>query len=113
MQIWDSDLGFLSFVGDNTNFTSYQITLPDPFSNWHYFTSVITPSNIITYVNGISYYNSSSIALRGSFDRIWLGRRIDQYWKGWIPNFTLYNRALTPAEILQNYNATKGRFRLT
>jgi len=112
MQIWDSDLNFLSFVGDNTNFTTYQIGMPDPFSNWHYFTSVITPSTINTYINGINYYNSSSITLRGSFDRIWIGTRGDQFWKGWIPAFTLHNRALSPTEIQQNYNATKGRFRL-
>jgi hypothetical protein len=29
-----------------------------------------------------------------------------------IANFQIYNRALTAAEILQNYNATKGRYGL-
>jgi hypothetical protein len=33
-------------------------------------------------------------------------------YNGNIALFTIYNRALTPAEILQNYNATKGRFNL-
>ena len=32
---------------------------------------------------------------------------------GTISNVQIYNRALSPTEILQNYNATKGRFRLT
>ena len=31
---------------------------------------------------------------------------------GRIPIIQLYNRALTPSEILQNYNSTKGRFGL-
>lgn len=31
---------------------------------------------------------------------------------GNIAQFSIYNRALTPAEILQNYNATKGRYNL-
>ncbi len=35
-----------------------------------------------------------------------------RYFKGNISNTSLYNRALSPAEILQNYNATKGRFGL-
>jgi len=31
---------------------------------------------------------------------------------GKIPNVQMYNRALTASEVLQNYNATKGRFGL-
>jgi hypothetical protein len=32
------------------------------------------------------------------------------FWPGSIPNVTLYNRALTPAEISQNFNALRGRY---
>jgi len=35
-----------------------------------------------------------------------------RYLNGVIANTLLYNRALTQAEVLQNYNATKGRFNL-
>jgi hypothetical protein len=35
-----------------------------------------------------------------------------RYFKGNISNTSLYNRALSPTEILQNYNATRGRFGL-
>jgi hypothetical protein len=35
------------------------------------------------------------------------------YFNGKISKVSIYNRALTPIEILQNYNATKGRFSLT
>ena len=35
-----------------------------------------------------------------------------KYHNGYISHITAYNRALTPAEVLQNYNATKGRFLL-
>ena len=34
------------------------------------------------------------------------------YFNGKISNVSIYNRALTPAEILQNYNALKGRYNL-
>jgi len=112
MEIWDSNSQYLSFVGNNTNYNSYSFYLPDDFSNWHYFTTVITPSNIQTYVNGVSYYNSSSLTKRGTFDRIWLGTRKGQNWKGWMSGVSLYNRVLTSAEVLQNYNATKSRFGL-
>lgn len=33
-----------------------------------------------------------------------------QYFNGNISNAKIYNRALTAAEVLQNYNATKGRY---
>jgi hypothetical protein len=36
------------------------------------------------------------------------GRRLNSQ----TASVKLYNRALTPAEVLQNYNATKGRFLL-
>ena len=35
-----------------------------------------------------------------------------RYWDGEIPVVKVYNRALTSSEVLQNYNATKGRFGL-
>lgn len=35
-----------------------------------------------------------------------------EYWNGNIPQVQIYNRALSTAEVLQNYNATKGRYGL-
>jgi len=35
-----------------------------------------------------------------------------RYWQGNISNTLIYNRALSTAEVLQNYNATKKRFGL-
>jgi hypothetical protein len=37
---------------------------------------------------------------------------ISRYMNGSISNVQLYNRALSDIEVLQNYNATKGRFGL-
>ena len=34
------------------------------------------------------------------------------YWKGGIASFQAYNRALISSEVLQNYNAIKGRYGL-
>ena len=36
----------------------------------------------------------------------------NQQFKGYCNTYKIYNRALTPQEIQQNYNATKGRFGL-
>lgn len=40
----------------------------------------------------------------------WAGQT--RYFGGNIASVSIYNRALSPTEILQNYNATKGRFKL-
>ena len=112
MQIWDSDVQFFAFIGNSAGqFNDYSFNLPDAFSNWHYFTSIITPSTVTTYVNDTIYYNNS-ITRRGAFDRIWIGTRGGQEWKGWIPGLTLYDRVLYDYEVKQNYNAIKGRFGL-
>ena len=47
---------------------------------------------------------------------ILIGKRFDantDYFKGSMGSVRIYNRVLTDAEILQNYNATSGRFLLT
>ena len=35
---------------------------------------------------------------------------VSRYWTGNIFQIKVYNRALSPTEVLQNYNATKGRY---
>lgn len=112
MQIWGNDTQYMEFRGNNTSYESTILDdLPRPFYEWNHFTSVQTPSSSKVYLNG-KILLTASTSRRGVFDRIWLGSRGEQYWKGWLPNLNLYNRALSPEEILQNYNATKGRFGL-
>ena len=85
---------------------------------WVYLCCVVdsgTPTYI--YVNNTSYTpsranGSSSFNISGA-QNVDVARRTDstsQYIDGQISNLHIYNRALTAAEVLQNYNATKGRF---
>ena len=49
----------------------------------------------------------------GIFDNIYIGSDSGQsgrYYNGRIAMVQLYNRALTNTEILQNFNATRGRY---
>ena len=112
MQIWDSDSDYLSFIGDGTTYTSYGFVVTNTFQTWNHFVAIISPTNIKNYCNGQLMYNTNGITLRGSFDRIWLGTRINQYWNGWISGLQVYNRALSAQEVLQNFNATKNRYGL-
>ena len=64
---------------------------------WHSGSGQTRPIGVATGVGCIGNYSpTSSLAQDGT-----------------ISNCCIYNRELSPTEILQNYNATKGRFRLT
>jgi len=111
MQIWDGEKQFLSFVGTNSSYSSYSFNINGDFRDWNFYCTVITPTYIKTWVNDDLMYDSN-IALRGSFDRFWVGQRGGQHFNGNIPNFLIHNKSLTNTEVLQNYNALKSRFGL-
>jgi hypothetical protein len=73
-------------------------------------------NNYYTYVDGV--LQNSGTANLGNINpnnTIWIGtlRLFNQaYFNGNIAQVSIYNKALTAAEILQNFNATKSRFGL-
>tara|TARA_Y100000389_G_scaffold201734_1_gene245186 strand:- start:5 stop:721 length:717 start_codon:yes stop_codon:yes gene_type:complete len=90
---------------------------------WTYNGGGFTTSNIVIYVNGIAYTGGDLSTLRGGsgtpninstglvFSRA--GTTVNNYYgKPIIANFKVYNRTLSPTEVLHNYNALKGRFGL-
>lgn len=86
-----------------------------PNNVWIYCTVMYDGNYKYIYKNGVLDTISSSgqtlTYYSGAFLRI--GARQDASllpFAGNIPNVSLYNRALTPQEILQNFNATRGRF---
>lgn len=81
------------------------------------FTQTVgTPSNnAIIYLNGNSVLTTTVKHLDQTVGlQIGLGGiTSSQYISGSIAHGQVYNRVLAPSEILQNYNALKGRFNLT
>ena len=74
------------------------------------------------YINGVNVpFNvqngtaPSSLPNFSSTDVFYLGRNVSADWynDGRISNTHIYNRSLSPSEILHNYNALKGRFGLS
>ena len=110
-QIWDSDTQFLFFIGNNSSYQSGTFSVP-AFQNWNHFSISISPTFVKTYVNGSIVNTNTAATLRGIFDKIWIGTRKNQLWKGWIATCKLYSRELSATEVQQNYNATKRRFNL-
>jgi hypothetical protein len=65
------------------------------------------------YKNGVSFYTSSvTPAYRTSgFSQTIIGAYgAARYFNGKISNVAIYNRVLTASEILQNFNALRGRY---
>jgi hypothetical protein len=84
---------------------------------WHHLVAVYV-NKIVTgiYVDGISYpFTTLSDGIVTSMSnplnvRIGTNQTNEYMFRGNISQVQLYNRALTAQEILQNYNATKGRY---
>ncbi len=74
--------------------------------------NVGTPSNnAILYVNGVSVLTTTTKFLSNSSNLLFgYGNSVNQYFNGSISNGLIYNRVLTAAEVLQNFNAVRRRF---
>ena len=82
-------------------------------NEWANFTVVHSGSNVVIYKNGISIGTSGSFStLPSTSSTILIGNRDDNArgFEGKISQVLVYDTALTAAEVLQNYNATKGRY---
>lgn len=82
---------------------------------WNMYTGILTDSNIFLYKNGtlIGQTSHSKTFLNWSNNTFRIAANaINNFLDGNISQTKIYNRALTASEVLQNYNATKGRFGL-
>jgi hypothetical protein len=85
-----------------------------PFNTWILLTVTNNGSNVSAYVNGI-LTNTASGTLVSATGVTSIGydvNRTNYPFKGNISNAKIYNRALSAAEIQQNYTVTKSRFNL-
>jgi hypothetical protein len=102
--------GAISFHGDAQNKSSYI-----PTTNvWINVTNTVTASAVSTlYVNGVSTYTVTGYTYgNGTPSRLGIGADPggQEPFQGNISQVSIYNRALTVAEIRQNFNALRGRF---
>jgi hypothetical protein len=82
-------------------------------TNWNHICVIIntTTNNLQLFGNGNQLNNSTINSMSTSVSNI--GRYVIgniNFLKGNLASYKIYNRALSPTEILQNYNATKGRY---
>jgi hypothetical protein len=110
------------FLGNNNFFfrmtesglsTSFSIGYETSMNgNWHFVAAVRTSTNLCrASLDGNSFVDGDERS--GTFTFNSVGKNgAGQYWDGNIAMTQIYNRALSATEVLQNYNATKGRFNL-
>ena len=89
------------------------LTLPSSSTIWTMATCVIDSSNISLFLNGGSKITGTNTLQTSGNVRLGSYPGGANPFNGNIGLAQIYNRALTDAEVLQNYNATKGRFGLT
>ena len=101
--------------GDADTSTSQPAVInPNFYNTWHNATFVIEPSTQYIYYNGqfmtsTARTNNTDITINSLSLGLSMGYG---YYSGKIASNILYSRKLSPTEILQNYNALKGRFGL-
>ena len=86
---------------------------------WYYGVVVYSNTNIQFYINSSIIYSRGSAQSSTAGSNVSIGNASypnngigTRFFSGNISFCKIYNRALSQLEILQNYNATKGRFNL-
>jgi hypothetical protein len=83
-------------------------------NSWVNYSMTYDGNITIGYLNGLTTDSTSIGNQTYTNNTLRVGLWINSlYFKGNIPQVSIYNRALSAQEILQNYNATKTRFGLT
>ena len=82
---------------------------------WSHFVGVKGSDEVRTYTNGVLINTQTySGSITTDNDNLSIGRYLGygRYWDGNLAIVRVYNRSITETEVLQNYNAQKGRFGL-
>ena len=105
----------LGFYFDMATSAWYTTSTTFSANTWHYLCFTHNSSN-----SGSYYFDGTAVttvsnpgslaAITNNPITIGYGSINSYYWSGRISNVQIYNRALTASEVLQNYNAQKGRY---
>lgn len=106
-------LGSTIYVGDYVNPADYSLTFTVPSTGWYQVAQIRNGANHFGFLNAVQRasgtYTNTSI---NAASTLRIGNSISNvdYMNGNIAIVQIYNKALTAAEISQNFNATRGRF---
>jgi hypothetical protein len=123
IDFWEGKFGMALFSqGSNTNYFSVTTNSSFIAGQWYHLVATYdgsrSPSGIKIYANGVLQGTTSSItgsyvAMSNTTQDVVIGKAgwsSGQYFKGIIDSTRIYSRALTPSEILSNYEAGNIEF---
>lgn len=112
-QMWDILL-FNGSVGAHLNGTGAEAGTPFQVGVWQNVVFTFTYPTITSYMNGIQKNSYSSTSINtGTVNNLSISKGVFgtyQYFNGLISNVQIYDRALTPSEIQQNFEVLRGRY---
>lgn len=100
------------WLGDGNTY-NYSSGLDTANQTWSMATLTLTSTNVKWYINGILQHTRVNAHTSSTFSNLYIGSDGGlggRYYNGRIAMVQLYNRALTDAEILQNFNAYRTRY---
>ena len=111
IDVRSTGIAFLTICSSTVRISQHSMTT----GVWYHFMGTYNGSKMIGYINGVKYTESSQSGNFGSDSNFSaIGRypaNTSYMWPGSVSGFVVYNRSLTADEILQNYLATKGRYK--
>lgn len=103
-------IGNISFRIPGGSTANFQATGFSGINQWGYVTCVYNQTHRQIYFNGSFVSQTAEAGATVDFGSPQICGPNSQQFQGNIANFKIYNRALTPQEIQQNYNALKSRY---
>ena len=114
--LWNNDTQITVETGNGTARPAYSLVHPTTNQNWTHYCLTYNDGTVTVYINGTLLDSRTAPVIQNTSRQVVIGRWAPSYssyyLNGRISNAQTYNRALTQAEITQNYNAQKSRFNL-
>jgi hypothetical protein len=113
-----ASVDFLQVEGAGIAFANL-LTTPIAFGQWFYLTVTISSTTTTLYINGVANGSNARVSAAAmAISYLTLGARpvlgvsdgATYAFNGSIAQATVYTRALTAGEVLQNFQALRGRF---
>jgi hypothetical protein len=105
--------GYWSFATYGSTNQDWNNITQVSYNTWNHVIMNWEGTTLSIYINTIPYSTIKTGVTTPIGTLLRVGSAVwslERYYKGKIPLVKVYNRALTPSEVLQNYNATKTRF---
>jgi len=94
-----------------TNSPNFNVTISN--DTWYFFSTIADSSGLTVFIDTTKLTGGSAFSPTDTSNTVYIGSRstsTNEIMNGSIACLSIYNKALTDAEVTQNYNALKNRF---